>query len=168
MGRHALGAAGVQLYTACNLWYEHPQRMWSTGYRKGAILPAGTAIQKLIKSKKWMKYYILFVNPATRIQHGILWAHGHHPGISLEQYVRRTFTDRNFDALVTGFSAEEVTAIHKGQVQPGMSRRAVLVSWGFPPEIGTPTLEAPQWKYWTHRFANSFVNFDGDVVTSVT
>ena len=80
--RHAMGAKGVQLYTACNLWYEHPQRMWSTGYRKGAIIPAGTAIHNLTKSKKWMKYYVLFVNPATRIQHGILWAHGHHPGTS--------------------------------------------------------------------------------------
>jgi len=166
--RHALGAKGVQIYTACNLWYEHPQRMWSTGYRKGAIIPAGSAVQKLTKSKKWMKYYVLFVNPATRIQHGILWAHGHHPGVALEDYVRRTFSDKTFDQLVEGLTAEEIASIHKGEVVPGMSKRAVTISWGHPPEIGTPTLGATQWKYWIHRFATSFVNFDGDVVASVS
>jgi len=162
-----MGATGIQLYTACNLWYEHPQRMWSTGYRKGAIIPAGSAVQKLTKSKKWMKYYVLFVNPATRIQHGILWAHGHHPGVALEDYVRRTFSDKTFDQLVEGFTPDEVAAIQRGAVQPGMSKKAVLVSWGYPPEIGTPTLAQSQWKYWIHRFATSMVNFEGDHVVSV-
>jgi hypothetical protein len=168
MSRNALGDPGVQLYTAHNLWYEHPQRMWSTGYKKGAIVPAGTAITNLTRSKKWMKFYILFVVPQTRVQHGILWMPNHHPGVTLEGFVRRTFTEKTFEQLVEGFSEAEIAAVRRGEVEPGMSRRAALVSWGFPPEVGTANLEVAAWKYWIHRFHNGYINFEGDAVASVT
>ena len=34
-------AASAADFTACNLWYEKPERLYSTGYQLGAMLPAG-------------------------------------------------------------------------------------------------------------------------------
>jgi hypothetical protein len=45
-----------------------------------------------------------------------------------------------------------------------MSRNAVLAAIGYPPAIGTPSLESNDWKYWDSRFTTFVVHFvDGSV-----
>ena len=31
-------------YTSYNLWYEHPQKLYSINYKKGSIIPAGSKV----------------------------------------------------------------------------------------------------------------------------
>jgi len=46
-----------------------------------------------------------------------------------------------------------------------MSKEAVILAIGYPPEHVTPTLESNTWKYWRTRFATQLVSFvDGKVV----
>ena len=37
--------SGQRLYTAYNIWFEKPERIWSINYKKGAIIPAGTQVR---------------------------------------------------------------------------------------------------------------------------
>ena len=48
-----------------------------------------------------------------------------------------------------------------------MSRKAVLLAAGYPPEVGTASTKLDTWKYWRHRFGSYPVRFsDGKVGSS--
>ena len=160
--------AQEQLYTACNMWYEEPLRMWSTGYQKGALLPAGTPVSNVEIKKKWTKKYIMFVVDKTGTQHGVLWIPSHRPGVEISEMQDRLFSTKTFDQLTAGMTGAEKEAIKKGQVVKGMSKEAVLVAYGTPPETGTATRDQDQWKYWYDRFRTKIVNFENGKVTSIT
>jgi len=61
----------------------------------------------------------------------------------------------------------EKSSIEKGEVKAGMSKRAVLVSYGRPPEVATTSLDSNAWKYWRDRFDTFIVNFENDRVTDI-
>ncbi len=91
----------------------------------------------------------------------------HHPGLTKEQWIARFLTTRDFAALSSGLTAAEIKAIRAGQVQAGMSKKAVLLAAGYPPEVATASTKLDTWKYWRHRFGSYLVQFsDGKVSKS--
>lgn len=70
------------------------------------------------------------------------------------------FTTQNFEALTEGLSDIEIDAIKKGVIVNGMSKRAVLVYYGPPPEHYTPDQNALTWYYWTNRKDKIAIKFD--------
>jgi hypothetical protein len=70
------------------------------------------------------------------------------------------FTTQNFEALTEGLSDIEIDAIKKGVIVNGMSKRAVLVCYGPPPEHYTPDQNALTWYYWTNRKDKIAIKFD--------
>ena len=52
------------------------------------------------------------------------------------------FSAKKFPALTAGMSPKEINAIQKGVLVTGMSKAAVLVAYGPPPEHVTASLEA--------------------------
>jgi hypothetical protein len=164
------GSAGVragdddpQLYTAYNIWYEQPTRIWSTNYQKGTLLPAGTAITRVKSSKK----AITFTEVETDVTYTLVFVRKHHPGKGVPDIYERFVTDKNFEELTAGFSKSEVDAIKAGEVVNGMSKEAVLVAFGYPPEVATPKTSSNRWQYWRHRFASRVVNFSEGKVASM-
>ena len=158
----AAGAATAQskLYTACNLWYEKPDRMYSTGYQKGAMLPAGSEATDVNRSSRKLE----FVSGGTK--YTIEFIAKHNPGVTAEQWMERVLTPRNFGALTSGMTGAEIKAIKEGKVQVGMSKKAVLVSVGHPPEVGTASTDSDTWKYWRDRFRNYVVQFSNGKVSN--
>ena len=156
------GAAFAQskLYTACNLWYEKPDRMYSTGYQKGAMLPAGSEVTDVNRSSRKLE----FTSGGTK--YTMEFISKHNPGITADQWIDRVLTARNFAALTSGMTAAEIKAIKEGKVQNGMSKKAVLVSVGYPPEVRTASTDADTWTYWRDRFRNYTVQFGGGRVTN--
>ena len=73
----------------------------------------------------------------------------------------RTFGTRNREQLMEGFSDAEKWAIRKGVLVSGMSKEAVVVSYGYPPSHQTPSLSANTWNYWASRMGRFLVTFDG-------
>ena len=71
-------------------------------------------------------------------------------------------TDKTLEELTSGMSELELAAIESGEVRQGMSREAVLVSLGYPPESGTPSTKLDSWRYWRHRFNTFIVHFDDE------
>jgi len=61
---------------------------------------------------------------------------------------------------LASFSTKERKAIETGSIEIGMSRSAVLASAGPPPAVGTLSLDAQIWKYWSNRFVTFTVSFD--------
>jgi len=151
-------------YTTSNIWFERTDKVQSTNYQKGALLPAGTKVRiDGIRKNK----YILFTNLETDVQIRLLFVIKHHPGLNFDAYLQRLFGEKDREALLAGFSDAERAAIERGEVEPGMSREAVLVCNGYPPEIGTATLKANKWKYWRNRFVTYHVTFEDDQVVDV-
>ena len=164
----ALGAANAasaadKLYTAYNIWFEQPTKVYSTNYQKGNILPAGSEVKDVVRSKSKLE----FTDPKLGMKFSIEFVGKHHPGLTGEQWMDRFLTTRDFAALSQGLTAAEIKAVRAGQVKAGMSRKAVLLAAGYPPEVGTASTKLDTWKYWRHRFGSYPVRFsDGKVESS--
>jgi len=162
----ALGAAKAAvagpLYTAYNIWFESPLKVYSTNYQKGNILPAGSEVKDVKRSSKALE----FTDVKLNLKFTFEFVEKHHPGLKGEQWIDRFLTPRDFAALSEGLTAAEIKAIKAGQVQAGMSKKAVLLAAGYPPEIATASPQLDIWKYWRDRFRNYLVRFSGDKVAS--
>jgi len=69
-------SAADRLYTAYNIWFEQPTKVYSTNYQKGNILPAGSEVTEVSKSSKkveftdpklGMKFSAVFAAASARI-----------------------------------------------------------------------------------------------------
>jgi hypothetical protein len=57
---------------------------------------------------------------------------------------------------------QEKKAIKEGRLVVGMSKPAVIMSRGYPPEHRTPSLDVSPWVYWEARFRTKAVYFGED------
>jgi hypothetical protein len=165
----AEGTEQATLYTAQNLWYEKPESMWCINYKTGTMIPAGTPVNKVgysaIKAGRFQKaeaQAISFERTADGMDFFVNFRADYHPGKTIQDYKDLFFTEKDFDALTEGLTEKEIDAIKRGVVVKGMSKRAVLISYGMPPEHKTPDLDAKKWLYWRNRFASKEICFDGD------
>jgi hypothetical protein len=163
----ALGAANAasaadRLYTAYNIWFESPQKVYSTNYEKGNILPAGSEVKDVKRSKDKLE----FTDVTLDLRFTFEFVDKHHPGLTGEQWMARFLTTQDFAALSQGLTSEEIKAIRAGEVKAGMSRKAVLLAAGYPPEVGTASTKLDTWKYWRHRFGSYPVRFSEGKVES--
>jgi len=164
----ALGAASAAfaadpLYTAYNIWFESPLKVYSTNYQRGNILPAGSEVKDVSRSAKKLE----FTDVKLNLRFTFEFVKDHHPGLTGEQWIDRFLTAKDFSALSQGLSAAEIKSIKAGKVQAGMSKKAVLLAAGYPPEVATASTELDIWKYWRHRFGSYLVRFsDGKVESS--
>jgi len=152
------------LYTAYTLWYDKPKKMSSINYHSGAIIPAGTAVVSVTRHGKTIKFKLAGEGGAFSMQ----FIPKFHPGVSVEAFTKRLFVPEPLEERIKQFSEEEKALIRKGAVEDGMSKEAVLISWGPPPEHQTPSTTASSWIYWRNRFMKQAVDFDqnGKVVNT--
>lgn len=152
-------------YTAYNMWFEKPERLYAINYKAGNIIPAGTEVKdvQVGSGRKGIlrgRPMISFTTVKDGMTYAVEFQGKFHPGLTPEDYAKKMFTDKDFAALTKGMSAAEVEAIKQGKLVVGMSRDAVLVSYGYPPEHVTPSLKNETWTYWMNRFRKKEVYFD--------
>src|SRR2546421_8184891 len=156
-------SAAGRLYTAYNIWFEQPTKVYSTNYQKGNMLPAGSEVKEVSRSSKGVE----FTDPKLGLKFSFEFVGKHHPGLTGEKWAERFLTTRDFAALSSGLSAAEIKAIKAGKVRAGMSKKAVILAAGDPPEGGTASTQLDTWKYWRHRFGSYLVQFrNGKVAKS--
>jgi len=153
-------SAADKLYTAYNIWFEQPTKVYSTNYQKGALLSAGSEVTEVSKSSKKVE----FTEPKLGMKFSVEFVGKHHPGVTGEQWADRFLTTKNFAALSAGLTPAEIKAVKAGQIQAGMSKRAVILAAGYPPEVGTASTKLDTWKYWRHRFGSYSVQFSNGKV----
>ncbi len=151
-------------YTAYNVWYEHPKKVWAINYQKGKLLPLGTEIDR-IKVAEGRRPYLTFRVPSLNEEFIIYFNIKYHPKVSIQMFKDRFVTSQTFDESVQGLSPLEIKAIRKGKVEPGMSKKAVILCQGFPPEHRTKSLKNNTWLYWSNRFKSYKVQFGADGLT---
>ena len=158
-----------QLYTAYNIWRMRSHNMKCINYKHGNnILPAGTRVEKV--KIKWddslKKDMISFTTVHDNRNYNIYFTRNWHPGKTDEDYKNLMLTPKTFEELTEGMTENEIRAIQNGMVVNGMSKRAVLVSYGYPPEHRTRSLDSNVWLYWSNKFRNFPVCFDKDEKTT--
>lgn len=149
------------LYTSCNLWYENPAKMSCVNYQVGAFIPAGSEVRN-VAVESGRRSGIAFTVAATGVAHRIEFSTKYFPGKTVEAYRDQLFTAKPLAELTAKFTDQEKECVRTGSVVAGISKEAVLVAYGLPPEHQTPQLSAAVWHYWSNRFIRKAVLFDQD------
>ena len=155
----------TKLYTAYNIWKLRKLLLRRCiNYKHGYdIIPAGTEVRKAeIGSDIDGRETIKFFTAKDNREYNIYFVSNWHPGKTIEDYLGYMFTTKTFEELTTGMTETEIEAIKKGIVLNGMSKEAVLVCYGYPPEHRTRSLESNIWVYWKNKFTSFEVCFDKD------
>ncbi len=166
---------GEKTYTAHNIWYSGSGRNigYVINYQRGKMLPAGTEVAEIRVfanadrgNKKDLNYrrfpYILFksINPRGWIT--VQYQRNHHPHRSLQEYKHLMFTNKSISEQTAGMSQKGIDAINQGVIVKGMSKEAVIMSYGIPSDHATPDQSANRWYYWMTRTRKKQVCFDAN------
>jgi len=148
------------LYTRVNISYEarKAKKVYSTNYHVGEILPAGTKVHITKLTSKVVFFTVVDTKKEFRLYYLPKFT-----VVSMDKYVNQMFSDTN-EIPKKGFSKKELAAIKAGKIEIGMSKDAVLVSYGYPPAHKTPSLTDNSWRYWINRFRTRIVEFENDKV----
>ena len=144
-----------KLYLSQNLWYEHPQKIYSVGYKAGAILPAGTEVNDIKVSRK----AIYFKLADSAQQYRMLYQQKFSV-LPAMQFADRLFTQKTLPELTKGFTPAERQFIKTGTLTKGLSKAAVLIGYGYPPAHRTPSTQGNLWRYWTNRWLTQQLAFN--------
>lgn len=162
---YADNLSGKIYYTKANIWYEHPNNILSTNYHRGEILPIGTKIKiHAIKGER------IQFTPEGSAQMFTIINDKKTSTISTEELFNRYLSTEAVQAGVGDYyQATEADRenIKKGIVALGMSRKAVLMAYGYPPTHKTPLLTSDVWYYWYARLHKVNVYFKDDKVFKI-
>jgi hypothetical protein len=161
-------AETIQQYTACNIWRLKSWHMRCINYKYGSdFIPAGTKVSDvgITEDQNEIKR-ISFVTTDDKRKYGIYFTKRWHPGHTIEDYKNYMFTTKTFEELTARMSEREISAIKNGTIVDGMSKEAVLVAYGRPPEHKTPSLQRSIWYYWRNKFKHFEVCFDSEERTT--
>ncbi len=149
-------------FTCVNLWYEHDKPILSTNYHVGNRIPVGSRVSDLIVGRK----RISFLYGGVRFE---LFHVKKFSRVPIETLKMRTFskTDPLTTPAYLELTGAEQKAVREGRVEIGMSRDAVILSQGYPPEHRTPSLQQDVWTYWRNRILSFRVLFTGNRVSDI-
>ncbi len=160
------------IYLAHNIWYDNYFYIESINFKAlRTRIPAGTEVEKVKKSgpspqKNIFFQYIIFnIKGDSRTYNLVInpdYQNNPNHKLTLDELVARTFTVQPFEDLTKGLKDQEIENIRRGTIQKGMSKKAVLISWGYPPLHYNFDLNDNEWMYWKKRVLSDHVRFDGD------
>jgi hypothetical protein len=144
-----------KLYLSQNLWYQHPEKIYSVSYKTGAILPAGTEVHDVKVSRKAIYFKLADSNQQYRIIYQQKFSL-----IPAMQFAERLFTQKNLAELTKDFTPAEKQCIKTGSLTKGLSKAAVLIGYGYPPPHRTSSTQNNVWRYWINRFMTQQLIFN--------
>ena len=139
-------------YTCCNLHYEGD---WisDANWSSLPMIPAGASIKVL----DYGRYRVMSEIDGRKMRLGLDYGRAQ----PLEEWARRLVVQEDPRKTLERWPAPVREAVRAGKVAIGMSKQEVLVSLGYPPAHQTPSLDAPQWKYWHSALGSYLVVWDG-------
>ncbi len=169
-----LGCAGPKVeepketfYLAYNLWFQYPNKIEAINFKGlSNMLPIGTPIQDIhTQYNKDIGEYMIYFNAIEQDHKYRLFFNKKYQTtpervLTNIELIERTFTTKTLEELTEGLKPEEIENIRNGTIQRGMSRRAVLLSWGYPPIHKNPDINAARLIYWKMRLQKLYVDFD--------
>ncbi|MDH5577038.1 MAG: hypothetical protein OEZ09_01140 [Betaproteobacteria bacterium] len=139
-------------YTCCNLHYEND---WisDANWSSMPMIPAGASIKVI----DYGRYRVNVEIDGRKMRLGLDYGRQ----MPLEQWAAKVVVADDPRRKIAAWPAPVRDAVRAGKVAVGMSKEQVLVAIGYPPMHQTPSLEAPQWKYWHTGFGSYLVVWDG-------
>lgn len=149
---------GQTLYTQFTMYHED-YRHRTTNYRKGILIPVNTQVKFVDAGRssivvKLPDGYNLTVENVEK-----------YSGEGIDGIFNRTFSTQPVD--LSRFGRKERRGIRAGRALPGMSKAAVIVAMGYPPQHETPSLKLNKWRYWQNRFNTFLVHFENERVSYI-
>ncbi len=147
--------AGKTMYVQTNIWFEKPMKILATNYHTGSMIAPGTkvTIDEVAENR------IVFKDDAgTQYRIVIELKHNNVPGPKLAE--RLFGADDPMAGQFKKFTKDEQDNIKAGYVVKGMSKEAVLMAYGYPPTIRTPSIDGNIWTYWKNRWVTQIIRFD--------
>lgn len=151
---------GKTLYLQSNLWFEYPMKINAINYHKGTILEAGTKVKVDSISSRALNFTTL----RNGLEYRILFSKKYFPGTDMDEFAEWYFGPDNplKGSVYAGFSSIEKKGIAEGTIKKGMSKKAVLMAYGYPPRHRTRSLDLNTWSYWSNRLFRMEVRFGKD------
>jgi len=153
-------------YTKVNIWYEDPEKILSTNYHRGAIIPFASQVNITNQAKNKISFTI-------KDQPGVTFTLinvPRHSQVDTAGLFKQYFTQDDpkiKDPQFNKFNAKEKDNIENGTLTPGMSKEAVITAYGYPPKHKTPVLASNLWTYWDARYLRKLVTFKNNLVIKV-
>ena len=158
----AYGGRGRELQTLTNL---HPDevrgRLYSTNYQQNGLIPACSRVKIEELTDVDMHFTVV---ETGRQYHYVFHRSMREP---LRRHLERYFGTCGSEHL-SGLNEADQWGLRNGKVKPGMTRRGVILSIGYPPEHGTASLEMDMWRFWNNRLNTFLVEFQGDLLWRVS
>jgi hypothetical protein len=152
-----------KLYTAYNMWKS--RQMKCINFKQGDdIMPAGTEVRsvRITQQGGYRSGVISFTTVDDGKSYTVGFTSRWHPKKTADDYRKMMFSPKTFEELTDGLSDVEIDAIRKGILVKGMSKKAVFICYGPPPEHHTRSLDANTWYYWNNRRDRFAVRFGHD------
>lgn len=151
-------------YTAANIWYDKPLRIYKNNFHVGMILRAGTKCRVTDVSDDAIEF-----ETADGREYRIVAPRRDHTRMSMQEVFKFYFSGKNEmgpDGKFARFTQTEQEAVRGAVVMKGMRREAVLMAYGYPDRGRTPSLEAYIWVFRHSRFVNRSVRFENGLTTN--
>lgn len=153
---------GKTLYSTINLWYERPTKLLPL-FHAGVILPVGTKVTFGDMNRKAFKFK---TEDGTQFR---VYSRKYYK-LTGPEMIKLMFSSKN--PMEKGgkfhkFSKMEQKQIKLGQLKKGMSRKAAIMAYGYPPTHANPNLEADNWQLWKSRWKKMAVTFENDKISNI-
>ena len=162
-----------QRYTAYNIWLlpksqRHNFKVINYKLKNVPILPAGTPVNSIKVSDSFsgsgasrQEPYFKFSTLEGKT-YTISFTPRYHPGKTAKDYEGLMFSSMSFTEKTATMTSKEVESIKAGVIREGMSKPAVIMSYGYPPEHRTPDLMDSKWTYWMSKNGIKTICFGED------
>lgn len=150
------------IYTSYNLWYDADGDIRSENIQQGTILPFGTQIEFIDANTDRIRFRRVSDGKEFRIKYNI-----NRNMIPVEQFIKRLFVLRDGKDLAMNVRPLILEKIRRGIVEKGMTREEVLLAFGPPPAVRTPSETVDTWLYWTDDGVTRRIVFFGNKVISI-
>lgn len=171
---------GKAFYITANIWYRKPDKIYSTNYHEGTILPIGTKvrIEQIVERAQGDdpfsgagEHSIRFVDDNGRSYTMIFKGRHAADDMTIRDLFSQYFSEANPLAEGGAFHSlppNEQDNVRIGKISPCMSKAAVLMAFGYPPSHRTPTLQDNTWTYWESGKITTTIHFRDERVIRIS
>lgn len=151
-----------ELFTLVNLHVDPKgHRVFTTNYQSAILLPLCTRVVVTEQTSKLIRF--------SDAEQGVeyVYLRTKHLRESFAGHLAKVFGSECVSTRVAAMSEIDRRGISEGRALPGMSKDAVILAMGYPPDHATPSLAADRWTYWRNRATRTVVHFSDGVVTYI-
>jgi hypothetical protein len=140
-------AQDQKMYLGYNLWFDNPREILSLNNKEGKYLPAGLEVDQVRHGRNKISFRAVKLDQKFLV----IFYPKYHRGVRFEDFKNELIQPKNFQQLTAGLTQFEIDNILAGTVSPGMSKRAVLLAYGPPPQHKTRSTAENTWYYWIRK-----------------